>query len=696
MFSNYSIPKRKKREKTRSSPKLRLKYDHSDVSVESIEKLEDSEDDEELLDLRLQALKSKQEVKELIDEESTQIQISPSEEEHLRIAALKSAVLKKKEFFKERKKQKMLENERPYSPSDALPELQIDMSLSPLGSPFNEIPNENQEVDMEISNDEKESSDMDLAPSPQQLREIEEEEELALRSLVLTSIHKRKEELIKSPEKFSEDSSGNEQKMLTKSLKSVVQRLKQKKAQPIAIPARSGTKTIAMILAEQKGKKKRNLKAKEDLTELPKTNDIHAENFLIRTVVNDFVHPQEIPVQRCSEIVNSKPVLAVTNEIQPEDVSNIFTRPELPIQSVLLPMHEVQPPNSQDSSFSTITDTKNIPLLNTSSTDGAKKSRLVTSLEYVIKPVPRLIIPVRSDDTDTEEERSSPTKKTPRRIVKPPAKSKPAAQPEFEKNLENFLKNIRKEQEKKNVIQAAKPELSSVKHLPKSQQVEYIHYWVNILIFTTNWILLKIEYQQLMQKLKVLEEAKEKALKARQLKRTKSISEQSKLPLAPVKLASPKKQVTLTQTTKTTNKIEESLSKIPLLDKTAQQRFIEKTEINLKNHRLVWKDNVRKSENLRKNSVQIVLLSPKFSRNTIFFFFPSEKLFAATEQNLKLLAANEVDQNKQELITMQILELEKRLKRSKTSLGIINQRLKVNVHKVVQSSREMMKIHLHQ
>lgn len=542
---------------TRSSRKekeKKLKREHTEFS-ESEKAEVDSEDDTELLTLRLKALKSKQEVKELIEDEIQQkpqvIVPEPTEEENLRIIALKSAVLKKKDFFKERKKQKMLENERPYSPSDALPELEMDMSLSPLGSPFNEIetPIDNQqEVDMEISNDEKELSDMDVTPSPQQVEEVDEEE-FALRSLLLTSINsKKKEEVEKSPG----DTSGAEQVMLAQSLKMVVQRLKQKKAQEpppvvsVAPVKSSGTKTIAMILAEQKKKRPakevkdiqvaREKRQKVEKVAETEENHEHPQSFLIRTIVNN-ITPQTVAKNQQPEPF-----------VQPASPSPVFI--------------DIQPASPQDAPISTITDTKNIPLLPVS--DQAKKSRLVTTLP--MNQVSRLIIPVRSDDTDTDEERKSPTKKTPRRVIKAPAKSKPAAQPEFEKNLESFLKNIRKEQEKKSETKVVKPELSSVKHLPKSAQ---------------------LEYEQLIQKMKVLEEAKRKTEKAKQLKLAKSNVELPIPPPAVIKAPSPKKPATATATTaKNTNeKIADSLSKIPQLDEDAQQRFIEKTENNYRNHR---------------------------------------------------------------------------------------------------------------
>jgi hypothetical protein len=91
-----------------------------------------------------------------------------------------------------------------------------------------------------------------------------------------------------------------------------------------------------------------------------------------------------------------------------------------------------------------------------------------------------------------------------------------------------------------------------------------------------------------------------------------------------------------------------------------------------------------------------VTASLRNSTNSDKFLFNSDKLLSATEQNLKLLEANEEDHKKQELLALQIIELEKRLKRSKANLAILNQRSKVNLHKIVQSSREIFKVRAHQ
>lgn len=166
MFSNYSIQKRKKtrRKEKRSKPRV-LEATLSDDSERAMVIEGDSaSDDEELLKLRLNALKSKQEVKELIDitdvdSEGPKLSpvpaAEPTEEDQLRIMALRSTLLKKSKFLRLRKKLKMMENDRPYSPSEELTPLIIDndaMVLSPLGSPFNEVPELTHQEDMDNGN----------------------------------------------------------------------------------------------------------------------------------------------------------------------------------------------------------------------------------------------------------------------------------------------------------------------------------------------------------------------------------------------------------------------------------------------------------------------------------------------------------------------------------------------------------------
>lgn len=51
---------------------------------------------------------------------------------------------------------------------------------------------------------------------------------------------------------------------------------------------------------------------------------------------------------------------------------------------------------------------------------------------------------------------------------------------------------------------------------------------------------------------------------------------------------------------------------------------------------------------------------------------------------------------KQEKLSAKIVEIEKLLKNYKASLNVVNQRVKVNMHKIVQSSHEMVKLRVHQ
>lgn len=62
----------------------------------------------------------------------------------------------------------------------------------------------------------------------------------------------------------------------------------------------------------------------------------------------------------------------------------------------------------------------------------------------------------------------------------------------------------------------------------------------------------------------------------------------------------------------------------------------------------------------------------------------------STQQNIKLLEENEADMARQAALQKKIVEIEKQLKLYKTSLGRLNQKMDVNVTKIVQSQREMI------
>lgn len=148
-----------------------------------VEGEDDDEDDDLELKLRLEALQSKQEIKNdlqiILNQTQKDSPDSPSpttvcstptappppvldEEQELRLIALKSAIVKKHLVRKKRK-----EEARPYSPTDdalenfdvpSPPQSAQNMDISPLGtpSPLSEAENRNA-VDMEIANEESQS-----------------------------------------------------------------------------------------------------------------------------------------------------------------------------------------------------------------------------------------------------------------------------------------------------------------------------------------------------------------------------------------------------------------------------------------------------------------------------------------------------------------------------------------------------------
>ncbi|CRL03351.1 CLUMA_CG016343, isoform A [Clunio marinus] len=568
-------------------------------SVIEIDPDSDESSDEELLKLRLNALKSKPEVRDIFDDVNEEVSQPPSpsmaikdssvEEVQLRIMALKSAMLKKRHIFKEKKKKRTLENERPYSPSEDVIPIPIEaddpteMEFSPLGSPFNEVVDtENQQIDMEISNspimnEERETSDMDIAPSPSEYARNEppsdedNNEEIALRSLLLTSIQKKK--VLENENRDQTNSSKDDheiESMTIENLKMAVQRLKQKKKESSSITIKSGTKTIAMLLEE----KQRINKVKESNSVSNEVKTHHGDSEMTSNEIQNDVEQCYLSKEISLEKFPHKNFLVrtITNDLVVKEKAEISHA------------DSKSPSIETDQTFSTITDTKSIPLIAV----GAKRSRLVTSLEAVNKPVSKLIISVNAEsDTDDDGSPSKvPVKRPNRKILEVPVSSegKEKSQPPkgFEINLDNFLKTVRLEQETKSTQKPAKTPIkapensqiistlsksaSSVKHLPLSSQ---------------------IEYEQLIQKMKILEESKQKRLKVRQIKRTNS-GNVEKVGKSSTSIDKPPQTFeTKTQTKVAPNKIEDSLRKIPHLDADAKQRFIDKTETTYKRHRFV-------------------------------------------------------------------------------------------------------------
>lgn len=554
--------------------------------------------------LRLQALTSKQEVKSLI-EPSPEVEtietpnpspIEPAlqnnnnnEEDFLRIAALRSAILKKKDHFRKRKQLRKLENERPYSPTDnfePIIDVAMDLSNSPLGSPFHNSCDINEEVDMDISNspsevqenleDNREACDMEIVCSPQPKQEIineENDEELALRSMLLSSINVKKKN---SDENITDRLSENDQELSAPAspqlditnLKMAVERLKQQKQHVIVSnkSGKSGTKTIKMILEEQKNKKiikDTHVNVAEDELNTGNNELTSDVNNSLSEIKNEHTAKEEI-----FELSETSLIEKITNNSQSPQNRN---EDDSALDKVSL---TIEP---SDSSFSTITDTKNIPLL----PEKKIENRLVTSLDSVIRPVTPLIITLSIESSDDEYDKKG--KKTIRKVTHA---SKSSA-PDFQTNLDNFLKNIRSQQELSQVNRTTSksstssskentqisPKTSAVRHLPLSSQVEY---------------------EKLVQKMKILQEAKQQRQKAGTLKRTKSSSDQSNPSQNSNSSTSSKKQqkqsedqpkITAKEVENKSSKIDDALGKIPLLEEAARSRLIEKTENNYLNHR---------------------------------------------------------------------------------------------------------------
>lgn len=546
---------------------------------------EDESSDDELLKLRLDALKST--LKSTADSEVKELEVvspipakEPTEEDNLRILALKSAVLKKKEFFKERKKQKMLENMRPYSPSDDLTPLVVDddaMAFSPLGSPFNEVETI-QEVDMDISPPSSPlNTDTNDTLNDAAIAEEDNDEE-TLRSLLLSSMPKKLSKSDETPQ-------DSESESIALNLKMAVRRLKQKK-ETLGLAetllgatykgaAIKGNKTIKMILEEQKSKQKTRKTAASETTIANDTTER-------KTAASEMTGTTEICGQSTRVDVESTlndPMNEMSILLQPSVPS---TGPATSPPTIEMPPENVQTP---DSSFSTITDTKNIPLIPAS--NQVKRSRLITNITEVIKPVAKLVININAD-SETEDEnarlRKYPLKKNARKIIRAPAN----VQPGFEKKLELFLSSIRQKQESsadtsnKTATESREPKKTnqvapmsapepSVNLLPKSSQ---------------------IEYEQLKQKMKILE-----AKQLRKLKRTKSTSiavepqptqqqQKESTPSHPATAAVPTTKKN-PEPIRTLDKVKQSLAQVPNLQPEGKERLVVNAEKVYRNHRCV-------------------------------------------------------------------------------------------------------------
>lgn len=489
--------KRKDKEKKRKQPIPSNVCENDDIMI--IDDTKSTSEDDEELELRLELLKSKLDENDLKDLEVVTkkpepfVKRQPTEEEELRILALKSAMLKSHERRKNRQK---LENERPYSPSeDIIPlhPLTIDidsfMEISPIVSPVEDKNNVDvtDPVDMEISNspihynefvddviDVIPMEDIIYPPEPimniETVEELENDEESALRTLLLSSISTKKlkedEKQPDSPEPSNipspmNMSSSDEETLpgITKNLKLALERLKLKhKLNALR------KKTIAEMMQEQSDIKE---SARSKLSAIVKkaTEQKIAKLPVVNLVCDPIIAASNASVVKKSVITTTDNPATKSSLVS--RVNNVVPAPVVESKRVVLisevpknlHLFEASPMISPS-----ITDTKYIPR----KSNFKKQSKLITSLKDVIRPVPKLIIALNASesDSDVEFKRKSPSKKTPRRIVKAPgskAKS-PNAPPEFEKTLDSFLKNIRSKQESpKTSAIAAKPALSTTK-----------------------------------------------------------------------------------------------------------------------------------------------------------------------------------------------------------------------------------------
>lgn len=292
-------------------------------------------------------------------------------------------------------------------------------------------------------------------------------------------------------------------------------------------------------------------------------------------------------------------------------------RNESPVSNVVIEEVRENSQMSVDNSGSEQLPAANITL---------ESSRLITSFESVTKPVERMVINLDtlSDSDDATTENSS-------KLKKPDS---------FAKNLDSFLKTIRFRHERKDETPTSSitaiAEVSAktvVSGLSKASQKEY---------------------HELIQKIKILEEAKRSRLKTREEKRTKSSSEKSAiLPTAESSLNAK------SQDLKKANAMEESLNKISSLDRESQLRLIAKAEKN--------------------------------------YLLKKVNLLNSFEQNMEFLQAKELERDigRKELLKNKISEIEQLLKRHRDHLVKINTKIKINSQKIIQVQRTLIKNYSH-
>lgn len=519
--------RRKRKEKEKKRKSIPTEVCGNDITV--IDDLKISSEDDEELELRLELLTSK--LNDLSD--SAELDVSPhlddsavleavtkkpdqfvrgqpTEEEELRILALKSAMLKSHERRKNRQK---LENERPYSPSeDIIPlhPLTIDidsfMEISPIVSPIEDKNNVDvtDPVDMEISNSPIHYTEFacdvievvrmeDNIYTQEPIVDIdavidaENDEESTLRTMLLSSIStKKSKEDDKQPDspepepiKLSMNIFSSDEETLpgiTKNLKLALERLKMKhrlnttkKKEQLHLKESARCKLSAIVKTATQQKMIKTDAKIPDINlvldpiiaanpyvstavnlvfdQIIDTSNPCVSTVVKKTVINSTKNPATKP-SLSSRIVNVIPATVVDN-------TKIVFNSELPRNLNLLEASPMISPS--------ITDTKYIPRKS-----NFKQSKLITSLKDVMKPVQKLVITLNASESesDVEIKRKSPSKKSPRRTVKALGSKTAGTKtlPEFEKNLDSFLRNIRSKQETtKTSPSPTKPSLSTPK-----------------------------------------------------------------------------------------------------------------------------------------------------------------------------------------------------------------------------------------
>ncbi|GAB0099468.1 hypothetical protein DMENIID0001_153280 [Sergentomyia squamirostris] len=447
---------------------------------------DDEEEDVDVLKLRLEALQSKQEVREELQPPPPleKIHLEETDEQQLRLIALKSAIVKKHEARKKRKEQE----QRPYSPTDALelvvvmsppPDPKADtMEISPVDSPAT-IPTNCVNADMEMSSD----IPAENTPSPDTAKHEESDDEMTLRKLLLAKIENKHLKLPedvreKTPDSLAEVSL--EEDCLRSLLLSTMKKTKSptltaEDSIPLKIPLIPPTTTlIPPIISDSASVRPQIVK------KAPKRPQFSGNLILIPTTTN--------PSVLKSPKKSSMPKKMLKNPAASKVKSKM---PEKPLP---------------DKDHAIVNPTNSLPQhVPSNKTDVLveKRSSIITDLP-VIK-VPPLVITLRLSDVESDDysggeidgknydvDNKSPLSLIMESPCNSPASPHVSAQPEesttvaptkvFQQKLDEFLMQARKTAEEqtikepppKKTIQLKNPKTPlALSHLPISSQLEY-------------------------------------------------------------------------------------------------------------------------------------------------------------------------------------------------------------------------------